>query len=298
MIAKIIKGTSFSGVVRYVLSKPEGEAVILKGEGVRESIVSEITQDFDLQASMNCRVRKRVCHTILSFSPEDADKLNDALMTQIAEEYLKRMDVRDTQYLMVRHYDREHPHLHICFNRIDNYGKTISDRNEKYRSTRICKELTEEFGLTFGKGKELVKRQQLKGNDKIRYEIFDVIQHALRGSKDWKSFTAALSKHGVTTHFKHKGKTDLIEGVLFEKDGVTFSGSKIDRSYSYSKLNQHFKQIVAQQAEQPKETENFSETATVDLFPTTYATSDEIAEAIWQRKLRYQANKKKKGRKL
>ena len=27
MIAKIIKGTSFSGVVRYILSKPEGEAV-------------------------------------------------------------------------------------------------------------------------------------------------------------------------------------------------------------------------------------------------------------------------------
>lgn len=298
MIAKIIKGTSFSGVVRYVLSKPEGEAVILKGEGVRESIASDIAQDFDLQASMNSRVRKRVCHTILSFSPEDADKLSNALMTQIAEEYLKRMDVRDTQYLIVRHYDREHPHLHICFNRIDHYGKTISDRNEKYRSTRICKELTEEFGLTFGKGKELVKRQQLKGNDKIRYEIFDVIQHALRGSKDWKSFTAALSKHGVTTHFKHKGKTDLIEGVLFEKDGVTFSGSKIDRSCSYSKLNQHFKQIVAQQAEQPKETENYSETATEDLFTTTYATSDDIAEAIWQRKLRYQANKKKKGRKL
>lgn len=43
-----------------------------------------------------------------------------------------------------------------------------------------------------------------------------------------------------------------------------------------------------------EETENYSETATEDLFTTTYATSDEIAEAIWQRKLRYQANKKKK----
>lgn len=110
--------------------------------------------------------------------------------------------------------------------------------------------------------------------------FFDAIQQALRGSKDWKIFTATLSKHGVATHFKHKRQTDLIEGVLFEKDGVTFSGSKIDRSCSYSKLNQHFKQIVAQQAEQSKETENYFETATEDLFTTTYATSDEIAEAI------------------
>ncbi|MDA6986961.1 relaxase/mobilization nuclease domain-containing protein, partial [Escherichia coli] len=41
-------------------------------------------------------------------------------------------------YIIVRHQDREHPHVHIVFNRIDNNGKTISDRNDMYRNEQVC----------------------------------------------------------------------------------------------------------------------------------------------------------------
>jgi len=37
MIAKIIKGTSFSGVVSYMLSKREGKVKVLQANGVRSS---------------------------------------------------------------------------------------------------------------------------------------------------------------------------------------------------------------------------------------------------------------------
>ncbi len=63
-------------------------------------------------------------------------------MAQIAREYMERMVIKDTQYIIGRHFDKEHPHVHIAFNRIDNNGKTISDRNDRFRSERICKELT------------------------------------------------------------------------------------------------------------------------------------------------------------
>ena len=66
------------------------------------------------------------------------------------------MGCADTQSLIVRHSDRKHPHLHICINRIGNDGKTITDHNEKYRSTKICRELTERYGLTIGDGKQKV----------------------------------------------------------------------------------------------------------------------------------------------
>ena len=55
---------------------------------------------------------------------------------------MEKMGIRDTQYIIGRHYDKEHPHVHIAFNRVDNNGITISDRNDRYRSERICKELT------------------------------------------------------------------------------------------------------------------------------------------------------------
>lgn len=172
MIVKIIKGTSFSGVLAYVLGKQEGKARVLYAEGVRRDASShEIANDFALQASMRPNVKKPVCHTILSFSAEDAGRLDDQTMNNLALQYLQKMGYGDTQYLIVHHLDREHPHVHICINRIDNNGKTISDSNEKYRSTKICKEITEANQLKWGEGKEAVKRHRLRGNDRLRYEI-------------------------------------------------------------------------------------------------------------------------------
>ena len=188
MIAKIIKGTNFGGVINYMLSKCEGEAKILQANGVRCSSSSDMAHDFNLQASMRPNVQKPVCHTILSFSVEDTERLTDEMMVKMANEYLTKMGYGDTQSLIVRHSDRQHPHLHICINRIGNDGKTISDRNEKYRSTKICRELTERYGLTIGEGKKAVNRQRLRGEDKLRYETFDAIKAVLPKSKNWKDF--------------------------------------------------------------------------------------------------------------
>lgn len=37
--------------------------------------------------------------------------------------------------------------------------------------------------------------------------------------------------------FKYKGKSDEVQGVIFSKNGYSFSGSKIDRRFSYSKID-------------------------------------------------------------
>ena len=125
----------------------------------------------------------------------------------------------------------------IRINRIGNNGKTISDRNEKYRSTKICRELTERYGLTIGEGKQEVNRSRLRGEDKLRYEIFDTIKAVLPQSQTWKDFVAELEQQGITTRFKTKDNTDVVQGIIFEKDGCSFRGSKIARSCSFSRLN-------------------------------------------------------------
>ena len=237
MIAKIIKGTNFSGVVCYMLSKREGQVKVLQTNGVRSSLPNDVAHDFNLQASMRPSVQKPVCHTILSFSAHDSERLTDDIMVKIANEYLHNMGYGDTQSLIVRHSDRQYPHLHICINRIGNDGKTISDRNEKYRSTKICRELTERYGLTIGEGKQEVNRSRLRGEDKLQYEIFDTIKSILPLSQNWKDFVAKLEQQGITTRFKTKGNTNVVQGIIFEKDGCSFSGSEIDRTYSFSRLN-------------------------------------------------------------
>ena len=308
MIAKIIKGTSFSGVLAYILGKQEGKARGLYAEGVRRDASShEIANDFALQASMRPNVKKPVCHTILSFSAKDAEQLDDKTMKNLALQYLQKMSYGDTQYLIVHHLDREHPHVHICINRIDNNGKTISDSNEKYHSTKVCKELTEANQLKWGEGKEAVKRNRLRGNDRLRYEIFDTIEAVLPRCQNWDELSSALRCQGIDVQFKIKGQADQVEGVLFCKGCVSFSGSRIDRSCSYSKLFIALGQNAAQALSSPlvsSETESFiGELGEVikDLGESLFnsnAYAVDIAELVFQRKLRNQANKKLKRRRL
>ena len=48
---------------------------------------------------------------------------------------------------------------------------------------------------------------------------------------------ANLKKQGVEMRFKYKGKSDEVQGVVFTMNGYSFSGSKIDRRFSFSKID-------------------------------------------------------------
>ena len=307
MIAKIIKGTNFSGVLSYMLNKREGKVKVLQANGVRSSFPNDIAHDFNLQASMRPNVQKPVCHTILSFSAYDSERLTDATMVKIANEYLHEMGYGDTQNLIVRHSDRQHPHLHICISRIGNDGKTISDRNEKYRSTKICRELTERYGLTIGRGKQEVNRLRLRGEDKLQYEIFDAIKSILPQSQTWKDFVAELEQQDITTRFKTKGNTDVVQGITFEKDGCSFSGSKIDRSCSFSRLNAALERNSHKQEQINQQNEPMVHSVDESYFITdlseaisevfsmpTPSNGVDVDELRFQKKLRNRANRKRR----
>jgi hypothetical protein len=46
-----------------------------------------------------------------------------------------------------------------------------------------------------------------------------------------------LEREGIAITFKYSGSTDIRQGVIFGKDGFSFNGSKIDRQFSFSKLD-------------------------------------------------------------
>ena len=117
MIGKIKKGSGFKGCVNYVLGKEQ--AALLHAEGVLAESKHDIIRSFCMQTEMNPSLKKSVGHIALSYSVVDVPKLTDEKMIQLAQEYMREMKITDTQYIIVRHQDREHPHVHIVFNRID-----------------------------------------------------------------------------------------------------------------------------------------------------------------------------------
>ncbi|KAA6332584.1 hypothetical protein EZS27_018919 [termite gut metagenome] len=235
MIGKIIKGRSFKGCISYVLGREN--AKLLDSEGVLLNDTKSIINSFYMQSLMNPKLGKSVGHIPLAYSKEDASKLTDEFIVKLAKEYMKAMQIENTQYIIVRHYDREHPHCHIVFNRVDNEGKTISDRNDHFRNEKVTKALKEKYGLTFGEGKEKVNIHRLNEPDKTKYEIYKTIKSALKSSKDWKQFKSTLNREKIELKFKYKGQTNEVQGISFSKEDYSFKGSEIDRLFSYSKLN-------------------------------------------------------------
>ena len=243
MIGKIIAGSSFAGTVGYVIKE---QSRILAAEGITPPDIRDMVQDFKDQTLLSPRLRNAVGHISLSFSSKDAPRMTDALMTQIAKEYMQRMGITDTQYLLVRHLDQPHPHCHLVYNRVGNNGQTISDKNIKIRNAKVCRTLTEKYGLHLAPGKESVRRERLREPDKTKYEIYDAIKTCLPNCGNWNDLELRMKERGVSMRYKYCGSTNQKQGVLFGKNGFEFSGSKIDRQFSYSKLNRHFTQAQQQ----------------------------------------------------
>ena len=135
MIGKITKGSSFRGCVSYVLGKQD--ARLLEAEGVLADGIPAVVAGFQAQRMMNPDIRQPVGHISLSYAPEDARRLTDSMMVLLAKEYMEKMGIKDTQYIIARHHDQKHPHIHIVYNRIDNNGRTISDRNDRVRNVSM-----------------------------------------------------------------------------------------------------------------------------------------------------------------
>jgi hypothetical protein len=256
MMGKPITGRSFGGCIRYVVDKQQ--AKILVAEGVRMQNVSTLAQDFNLQRKMRPELGKAVGHLVLSWSKEDLAKLSDDIMVERAKEYMGKVGIRDTQYVIVRHSDRAHPHLHLIYNRVDNNGKTINDKNNFAKNVKACKEITLKYGYHLGEGKEQVNRQALKGKEKIRYELYDSIKAAMKTATTWKGLETELAKQGIKIDYKFRSGTSELQGVSFEKGDLKMKGSAIDRSLSYARIdailnrNQQVQQYhAAREANQP-----------------------------------------------
>ena len=112
MMAKIVKGSDFKGVVDYILDK-EKNAQVVAYDGLFMENRETIAMSFNAQSQMNGKVAKPVGHIALSFSKEDDPRLTNRVMAGIALEYMERMGIKNTQFFIAQHFDKEHPHVHV-----------------------------------------------------------------------------------------------------------------------------------------------------------------------------------------
>lgn len=250
MMGKITKGGSFGGCVDYVTrkkkDKPDGspcdewrlidckDVSIIDG---REGII----ESFEDNLALNPALKNPVGHISLNFHANDKDKVDDNTMTEIARKYMARMGIIDTPYIVVRHLDKEYPHCHIVFSRINNHAETISDKNDFDRNRKVCLDLTKEYGLHISEGKRQTNVNNLRGAEKIRYEIFNAV-NAIWDDKSihtFEQFEARLKTSGVVIEYKYRRGSNEVKGLWYKRKGKRFAASKIDRRFSLGNISKH-----------------------------------------------------------
>ena len=250
MMCDIKKRANFARLVNYA-NNPK-KARLIDSKDVRLDSNSTIAASMQGQADdkPGRKLSNPVYHISLNFAREDGARLSDDLMAEIAREYMRRMGIVNTQYIVCRHTDTAHPHLHIVANRVDNDGRTISDSNDSRRSVDICRALTDEYGLHIANGKEKVRRERLRGKDRVRYRIYDAVRAALATCRSWSELDKTLNRQGIYIRFRYDTSRGKIIGISFTADGCTFSGSKIDRAMSFYALDRRLGGRLLQDNEQ------------------------------------------------
>lgn len=250
MMGKITKGGSFGGCVDYVTRRkkdnPDGTScnewrlIDCKDVSTMEGR-NGIIASFEDNLALNPDLKNPVGHISLNFHANDKDKVDDKTMVEIAQKYMKKMGIVDTPYIIVRHLDKDYPHCHIVFSRIDNHAETISDKNDFSRNRAACLDLTKEYGLHISEGKRQTNVNKLRGTEKIRYEVFNAVD-AVWNDKSvhtFEQFEARLKAAGVGIEYKYKRGSNELQGLWYTRKGKRFAASKIDRRFSLGNISKH-----------------------------------------------------------
>jgi hypothetical protein len=235
MIGKVSIGKTFRGCVNYVMTKDGAE--VLHAHGVRSQSVSFATKDFDAVRKQNPSVSNAVWHASISFAHQD--KVDDNLMLSVADDYLKHMSLDKNQYLVVKHTDTQHQHMHIISNRVGFEGNVVSDRWCKNRTAHACDLMEEKYNLTVareqGKSKSNDKRGDLKA---VKEEISAAINQSLKsGISDYEKLSKDLLNKGIDLQLQ-KQSTGRVNGVTFKKGELIVKGSAVGKEFGYKHLLQ------------------------------------------------------------
>jgi hypothetical protein len=251
MIGKIIKGKSFQGCLSYVMGKT-GAAVI--GMNMDGKDPYSLANEFSLSWQLRPKLNYKVCHVILSLSPEEHLN-NDAWQIAIAQ-YLKEMGFDNNQYVAVKHTDKEnHEHIHLVTSRVRMDGSVVSDSWDWTRSQDVIRKLEQDFGLAAVPSSwECDRQEQTKsqidkeietGKVTVKRQLADKIDATLGNTTSLPDFIEQLNLEGIEVRVDRdrKGKP---KGIAYKFDGVSMAGSSVGKAYSLPRILKRIESVSEQ----------------------------------------------------
>jgi hypothetical protein len=237
MIAKTVKGRGFRGALEYNLASGKGRIIETNMAGQTPRVLAA---EFGAIRKLRPDLGKAVLHTALSAAP--GEKLTDAQWREIGLRYLRGMGFTDNQYLIVRHTDTEHEHIHIIANRITHRGDVVSDSQDYKRQEAIMRAIERHYGLQRvapsseaerkAPTKGEIERAVRTGEPSTRQQLQQLCDAAAKDCHSYTEYQKRLEQDGVELIPVVQMDGAKLSGLSYRLDGVTMKGSDLGKRYA------------------------------------------------------------------
>jgi len=243
MTADQLKGKSFRGALNYNLEKVKKGVAKWLDTSFTHSNERSVMEEVRMIRVMRPNLAKYFYHTSVNFPPEE--NLGDEQMKSIAKAYLERMGFDQHQFAIFRHFDADHPHLHILVNRIGYDGSVVSDSQDYKRSEGVLRKLEKQYGLTEVISSKQAQERAMTKNElemmkrtdepSVKLKLQVSIKEVLKKRPNAEQFINLLEAKGVNVLF-NQASTGFVSGISYGYEGMQFKGAHLGNAYKWQAI--------------------------------------------------------------
>lgn len=176
------------------------------------------------RCTLNANIRISCLHAILGFHPMDGRLCNDQF-TKIAKRYMELIGFGRQPYLVYRHTDTYHPHLHIVSTNIRSDGSQIYTHQLGRRlSYPASTRLEDEFGLVPAMGRHLANTplpRHIRMLSHASHPTFEGVRNIIMylsstySFSEIKEWNALLRPYNILALCPRKGAQGTSKGLMY-----------------------------------------------------------------------------------
>lgn len=254
MVARIRTGKTIGSLVYYNENKVESKNAIPLGDhnfivGATILRPEEKISFFKKFTSLNQQTKVNALHISLSFHP--SENIDNSKLLAIAHDYMNRIGFSEQPYLIYKHTDTAHPHIHIVSTNIRKDGSRISLHNlGKNESEKARREIEQTYGLKKASDSALKNRslsipasaqKAQHGKQGTKEAINNVLSYVLASYK----FCSLAELNAVLGLYNINAERGNKNSLIFEKGGLLFfvtddKGKKISAPLKASRISSDF----------------------------------------------------------
>ncbi|MGG6267237.1 relaxase/mobilization nuclease domain-containing protein [Leptolyngbya sp. AN10] len=238
--------------LHYAVNKA---GAVLIGKTLASETPADIAQEILQVQPLNENIERHIYHGKLGAKTGTA--LSNELWEVIAIDLSDGLGYEEHPYILPRHTDQDHDHIHVLWSRTNEDGICPHDSWDHYKSQVVLRDIAQRYGLpelefswegienapSFAEVYRTEQQQTdyVQGNRdcppefSVRHQLLDTIKENVADQPRLPELIERLQNQDIEVRVNLNRP-----GISFQLQGITFQGSSLGRGFSFNGLQKHF----------------------------------------------------------